>query len=129
MRAPGRATTYDDCDDDDDDDGDDDVGSSPRRPTGGLCSHWTADKDRFRPVIEPISYQKRKNKYFRLLIMWTDSSLLQAILTCEGLVSLSKKSDLPLTGKLRIFYRFLRQKRPLLLFLPILIVMHMKAQL
>ena len=59
---PCLASDDDDDDDcDDDDDSDDDVGSSPQRPTCGLCSHWTAVEDRLWPVVDLISYQKRKN--------------------------------------------------------------------
>ena len=57
-------------------------------------------------MIEPISFQKGENKLFLTFYNVDRSTLRQAYLTSEGLASISMKSDLPLTGKTRIFEIF-----------------------
>ena len=99
MTAPGRATTYDDCDDDDDDDddySDDDVVLSlfGGRPAAGRS--LDSEEDRFLPVVDCGSYQKRKFKKFMLSIHGLWSSLLRTDLSSEGLAALPRSLTFPL---------------------------------
>ena len=67
-----------------------------RRPACGLLSHWTAVEDRLWPLVDLVSYQKRKIKNFVLSILWTAIADSPNRLSSEGLASLPRSLTFPL---------------------------------